>query len=144
MLLTELQLILLEKKFKDWIDEQEEKTGMKIHNFKMFQLWFSCILGSDMGRLENYKIPEVNRLVKKWSKTEEAREAKKEQSRYEKRYGMLTTIDEMTSSGAVAGVNQNLFSGLLRRPGVKTAVSTTKNELNRKYNKKAKKKKKLT
>lgn len=50
-------------------------------------------------------------------------------------------INEMTASCNVSGVNQRLFSGLLRRPGVgaRTAVETTPEDVNKKLNKKASK-----
>jgi hypothetical protein len=49
-------------------------------------------------------------------------------------------INEMTGSGAIAGVNMTLSGGLLRRPGAKTAVETTPEDVNKKLNKKANKK----
>ena len=50
-------------------------------------------------------------------------------------------LNEMTASGAVAGVNLPLSGGgLLRRPGAKTAVETTPDDVNKKLNKKANKK----
>ncbi len=49
-------------------------------------------------------------------------------------------INEMTGTGAIAGVNMTLTNGLLRRPGAKTAVETTPADVNKKLNKKTNKK----